>query len=122
MVELSGANSTFGEGAPSVVKKNFKFKKNFELKRVKQSSESFCYLGSVNGKECVFRIDTGSDVSILSRKFVFDIEKKNEGQGEFNLRYPTGEKVPIKSKIFVENFCSSGAIFKRIPSFYCGDF
>lgn len=37
--------------------------------------KNFCYLGTVNGKNCSFRVDTDSDVSILNEKLVKVSEK-----------------------------------------------
>lgn len=118
LVELNGADSTNWERAPENVKESFEFEKNLKVvkfNRVKQDSYCFCYRGRVNDKECVFRIDTGFDVSILNRKFVVIDERKKFGQEEFNLRYPTGEMVPIKSKIFVE--IRVGQYLREFPVF-----
>ncbi|KYN30168.1 hypothetical protein ALC57_00375 [Trachymyrmex cornetzi] len=55
---------------------------------------NFCFEGEVNNKRCNFRIDTGSDISILNDDLVgsddFKVKINN-----CNLKYPTGEKVAI---------------------------
>lgn len=61
----------------------------------------FCYKGKLNGKEHNFKIDTGSDVSILNKKFVGEEERLVKIRDSF-LRYPSGEKVPVEYKIEVE--------------------
>lgn len=73
---------------------------NFNVKRI-CSGDSFCYTGKLNEKTCNFKIDTGSDVSIFSVKLLGkEIGKRLEMNSV--LRYPTGERVPIKSKIIVK--------------------
>ncbi|XP_071579863.1 uncharacterized protein [Temnothorax nylanderi] len=55
----------------------------------------------LDGNECCFKIDTGSDVSILSRRIVK--EGKHIIQIKDNsLRYPTGEVVPIEFKVMAK--------------------
>ncbi|KMQ90068.1 integrase core domain protein [Lasius niger] len=51
--------------------------------------------GKVDNKECFFKVDTGSDVSIISSKFVEE-ERRRICKNCVNLRYPTGEKVDVK--------------------------
>jgi len=53
----------------------------------------------LDGKNCFFKIDTGSDVSILSKRLVQ--KGKRRINNENCLRYPTGEKIfiDIESKI-----------------------
>lgn len=55
-VEWDGVGSTNRMKTPNV---------NFKLRRV-QNCELFCYEEKLNGKLCKFKIDTDSDVSILS--------------------------------------------------------
>ncbi|KYN29414.1 hypothetical protein ALC57_01147 [Trachymyrmex cornetzi] len=59
---------------------------------------NFCFEGEVNNKRCNFRIDTGSDISILNDDLVgsddFKVKINN-----CNLKYPTGEKVAIDYKM-----------------------
>lgn len=60
----------------------------------------FSYLGRLNGKNCLFKIDTGSDISIINKELITDdierIPVKN-----INLRYPTGEKISIEFMVRV---------------------
>jgi len=106
LVDLFGERSTNEDQTP---KFNFSF-----LKRVKRLSEDFCYKGKLNGKECLFRVDTGSDVSIISNKFINGTERKID-VGDCKLRYPTGENVSIKFKINTE--IELGKLFIKIPMF-----
>jgi len=53
----------------------------------------------IDNKNCIFKIDTDSDISIVNR----DLIASNNVKFELNncsLRYPTGEKVVIKEKVF----------------------
>ncbi|KMQ82652.1 krab-a domain-containing protein, partial [Lasius niger] len=69
-------------------KKRGNFNKNFNEK--KDAAQG----GKINGKKCSFKVDTGSDVSIVNSKIV---DKKNSVlKRNINLKYPTGEKVPVK--------------------------
>jgi len=106
LVDLFGERSTNKDQTP---KFNFSF-----LKRVKRLSEDFCYKGKLNGKECLFRVDTGSDVSIISNKFINGTERKID-VGNCRLRYPTGENVSTKFKIDTE--IELGKLFIKIPMF-----
>lgn len=73
---------------------------NFNVKRI-CSSDSFCYTEKLIGETYNFKIDTGSDVFIFSVKLLGkEIGKRLEMNSV--LRYPTGERVPIKSKIMVK--------------------
>lgn len=55
------------------------------------------FKGLLNNKPCVFKIDTGSDVSVLSLKLASSFRQKRVNP---NLKYPTGEKVPVVSRVF----------------------
>jgi len=61
----------------------------------------FCYYGKLNNKDCSFKIDTGSDVSIVNKKML-DFAVKRTFNSNRSLRYPTGEKVPIECEVVVE--------------------
>ena len=71
------------------------------VRRIKTNVNYFYYKGKVDGKECSFKVDTGSDVSILNRKLV-DNEMKKIRIGNLNLKYPTGERVPVEFEIEVK--------------------
>ena len=60
-----------------------------------------CYFtGYLNGRVCNFKIDTGSDVSVVSAKMAASFNQ--ERIISCDLKYPTGEKVPVISRITVE--------------------
>lgn len=92
MAELSGVNSVINSKTPSSYN---------ECRISRLSLANFCYKGNLNGKLCTFRIDTGSDVSIVNAKLAGDFDvygaKKN-----LNLVYPTGESIPVRSEIVVK--------------------
>ena len=46
------------------------------VSKVKGNSRDFYFKKKADGKDCLFRIDTGSDVSLINSKFV-EKEKKN---------------------------------------------
>lgn len=46
------------------------------IKRIRKNSNHFCFQGEVDKVDCVFKIDTGSDVSILSSKLLADGKKR----------------------------------------------
>jgi len=77
--------------------------KSYFVKNIRNSVENtdFCYHGKLNDKYCNFKIDTGSDVSIVNKRML-DFERKGTFNGYQNLRYPTGEKVPIECEVVVE--------------------
>jgi len=41
-----------------------------DLNICKIEQDGFYYFGKVNGKKCSFKIDTGSDVSVLNKKLI----------------------------------------------------
>ncbi|XP_070517891.1 uncharacterized protein [Cardiocondyla obscurior] len=55
--------------------------------------------GKINGRKCNFRVDTGSDITILSSRF---FGKENSGlrslREGLRFRYPTGEDVSIRGE------------------------
>jgi len=61
----------------------------------------FCYTGQLDNKGCIFKIDTGSDVSIVNGNLI-PFNKVKYKINNYSLRYPTGEKVIIKEKVFVK--------------------
>jgi len=75
-------------------------KNYFNLRSVNCHKKDFCFEGKLNKKKCLFRVDTGSDVSILNCKFIENLEKKLP-KNDCRLRYPTGEDVVIESKVNV---------------------
>lgn len=99
LVDLGGVRSTHEMNTPRIKKD---LNKNFN---------NFSFLGEIEGKPCLFRIDTGSDVTILNSKLAEGV-KINKIR-DFNLRYPTGEKVPIKFQADVK--LRIGKYFRKIP-------
>lgn len=98
LVDLGGVRSTCKTNTPLLNKCSNKHFYNFS------------FLGKIEGKPGLFRIDTSSDVTILSSKLAKGI--KTNRIEDFNLRYPTGEKVPIKFQAVVE--LQIGKYFKKI--------
>ncbi|KMQ87894.1 hypothetical protein RF55_12700 [Lasius niger] len=73
------------------------------VRRIKTNVNYFCYKEKVDRKECSFKVDTGSDVFILNRKLVDnEMKKKKIRTGYLNLRYPTGERVPVEFEVEVK--------------------
>jgi len=64
LVELRGAGSA-GKRAPNKIEQY-----SYGIGRTVAKGNPFCFKGTVDGKFCFFKVDTGSDVSILSRKFL----------------------------------------------------
>jgi len=63
--------------------------------------KNFCFVGQLNNKNCVFKIDMESDISIVNKSLIAPNKIKFK-LSNCNLRYPTGEKVVVKDKVFVE--------------------
>jgi len=72
----------------------------FNLRNVNYYGKDFCFEGKLNKKKCLFRVDTGSDVSVVNCKFIKNFERKLPING-YRLRYPTGEDVVVESKVDV---------------------
>jgi len=94
MVELIGASPTGKTNALKNMKKIICVSKNVDL-------SIFC--GKINNKFCDFKLDTGSDVTVMNPRLV-DVSEKHIPLENKRLRYPTGKKVPMKfrSRIKVE--------------------
>jgi len=75
----------------------------FSFRNVKTENnlKDFCFTGELDNKGCIFKIDTGSDVSIVNKNLI-PLNKVKYELNNCNLRYPTGEKVVIKEKVFVK--------------------
>jgi len=57
--------------------------------------------GRINKRYCSIKIDMGSDV-ILVREGLLEFSRQQIFRDRsFNLKYPTGERVPIKFKVEV---------------------
>lgn len=95
VVELGGASSAEGRGAPS--REQFRVK-SFE--NLRENFDYFCLKGQLDGQECLFKIDTGSDVTVL-RKDLLRADRRSIPIAGCKLHYPTGEIVPIDCKAIV---------------------
>ena len=76
--------------------------------------EKFIYYGRLEGKTCSFKIDTGSDVSIVYCKFVKKESKKLKKKS-YVFKYPTGETVPVNYRVFVK--IELGKFSLKVPMF-----
>ena len=72
------------------------------------------FKGRADGKECSFKVDKGSDVTIINSKFVTK-EKRKILSEHLNLRYPTGEKVPVESQVEIK--VEIGKYVVQVPMF-----
>lgn len=92
LIELRGADSTKMADAPRIEQcfRISKFKRNL-----------FCYKGFLDWKTCLFKIDTGSDVSVTSEKVIKGPKRRFKVKNCF-LKYPTGETIPVKYRVNVE--------------------
>lgn len=84
-----------GDGS---AKKNSSPRKN--KCRLSSKRNNFYFSGKIEGKPCNIKVDTGSDVSILSSNFVGPLRKLIRVQNSY-FSYPTGETVPINFKTVV---------------------
>jgi len=50
----------------------------------------------INRKSCTFKIDTGSDVMLVKEGLLEFSKQQISRNRTFNLRYPAGERVPVK--------------------------
>lgn len=85
--------SIFSQGSAESVNNNYFCGENSNL-----NNDCFCYRGYLDDQSCLFKIDTGSDVSVLSRRLAKKIHRSIP-VGINNLSYPTGEKVPVDFKV-----------------------
>ena len=76
-------------------------KRCFLVNRVHKVFKDYCYTGFLNNKECIFKIDTGSDVSLINRKFVREGERRFPVFGR-RFKYPTGEDVMVDFEILAK--------------------
>jgi hypothetical protein len=89
LVELCGAGSTKGRKAPT--------ERHFRVNRIREKLIDFCFKGRVDGHACLFRIDTGSDVSVLKLDLLGK-DKHLSSVFDSRLCYPTGETVSVSYK------------------------
>lgn len=55
----------------------------------------------LDGRECFFKVDTGSDVSFINSRLVSEGKEKLK-EGGCDLRYRTREKVSFEGRILVK--------------------
>jgi len=73
----------------------------------------FLVKGRINKRNCSFRIDTGSDVTLV-RKGLLGYPKQQAFRSKsFNLKYPTSERVPVEFK--VRALIEVGELFIKLP-------
>ena len=65
--------------------------------RVLKNLKTFEFEGQINQQSCIFKIDSGSDVTILNSKFI-DSSNQQIPLHSKTLKYPTGENVPVQYK------------------------
>jgi len=101
LVELSGADSTNFCEAPL---QSRKYLNSIKGKFMKEKKRSFCYKGLIDKRVCIFKIDTGSDVSVISSRLMDSSKQRIPLDRSCCLEYPTGEEVSVefKTKVFVE--------------------
>jgi len=74
---------------------------SFRNNKAENNLKEFCFAGQLDDKNCVFKIDTGSDISIVNKNLI-ELNKVKYKLNNCSLKYPTGEKVIIKEKVFVK--------------------
>jgi len=72
---------------------------SFRNDKIENNLKNFCFAGQLDNKNCIFKINTGSDISIVNRNLIASIKVKFE-LNNCSLRYPTEEKVVVKEKVF----------------------
>jgi len=87
----SAGESAYEENTPNSFKTH-------RINRMKQDFNDFSFKGRLDGKNCFFKIDTGSDVSILSKRLAQNGKRRIINENCY-LRYPTGEKIFIETKV-----------------------
>lgn len=73
---------------------------------------SFNCKGLLDGKPYFFKVDTGSDVSIVKESLI-TCPKQHYAINECYLKYPTGETISVNYKVIVE--IELGKYFLEIP-------
>lgn len=97
MVELFGESSTFPNNSPISNTSDFV---EYRIRRVSKK-DYFSYFGKLDGKSCLFKIDTGSDVSLLNIKLVGENLEKIPIK-DIDLKCPNGEKIFIEFSVKVK--------------------
>jgi len=101
LVELSGAGSTHSYKAPP---QSREYLSSIKGKSCKRKEKKNCFEGLIDKQVCIFKIDTGSDVSVISSRLIDSSKRRIPLDRSCCLKYPTGEEVAVKfkTKVFVE--------------------
>src|SRR5580765_8257699 len=94
LVELYGASPTKEINAPEKMNNNY-----FKVNRI-FNKNLFIYQGMVDGENCTFKVDMGSDISILNEKLVRGPRRQFK-INKCSLKYPTEEDVLVNYKVIV---------------------
>lgn len=100
-VELFGAGSTREREAPIELQSYCCNCKNVSNNTGTNNKKLFNFKGFIDEQLCNFKIDTGSDVSLIRSNFVRMPKRRIPLDNSFHLKYPTGEEVPVKFKVIV---------------------
>ncbi|KMQ84239.1 retroviral aspartyl protease family protein [Lasius niger] len=73
----------------------------FNGKQGRIKKNSFYYKGNLDGDNCLFKIDTGSDVLVVNEKVIIGPKQRYE-INNCCLKYPTGETISVSYKVIVE--------------------
>ncbi|KYQ49311.1 hypothetical protein ALC60_11625 [Trachymyrmex zeteki] len=83
------------------------------MNRIDCNLGEFYYEGEANGEPCIFKINTGFNISIINENFI----KYNGPERKIvnrNIKYPTGEQVLFKYEIALEDDCILGVNFLKL--------
>jgi len=69
--------------------------------------------GRINGRHCSMKIDMDSDVTLVREGLLEFLKQQIFRNRSFSLKYPTGERVPVKFK--VEVLVEVGELSKKLP-------
>jgi len=69
--------------------------------------------GRINKRNCIIKIDTDSDVTLVRERLLEFSRQQIFRDRSFNLKYPTGERVPVKFK--VEVLIEVGELSMKLP-------
>jgi len=73
---------------------------SFRNNKTGHNLKDFYFTGQLDNKNCIFKIDTGSDISIVNKNLI--ASKVKYKLNNCSLRYPMREKVIVKEKVFVK--------------------
>jgi len=61
----------------------------------------FYIKGRINKRSYPFKIDTGSDVTLIREELLEFLKQRVSRNRSFNLRYPIGKKVKFKVRVLI---------------------